>query len=386
MTGEEKLGKNKKKIKRRRPAGVTFFSITVLILTAFVVFRFEALAWSAWDFSPGGTGQLGSIASDYKVGFEDRTVFHLENGYVLRAGDGYLRFYDLEARPVWEKPLHGQSVMIDGNRKSIAVAGATAGDLFLLDTDGKVMAKKFGVGRIDRIIHPSDAYLVCYMKEENVLRIFNEDLENTARIPMPDGELLDIDVSATDDFIAVSMFRLESGVYHSQILTYHLDGQAIGAINLKGKIILDIATVGSTMVGVTDEQAFAYNASNELIWEVSFDRKVKRAIVTSEGQVVVNLVRSTEDLTDTRPQNALMYIDTEGKTSQEASLDYDIEVMRRMGERTVFSAAERLYILSDNGKMEAILDTGGNLRRFEFLDNRHLALEYGDRLDIMKMN
>ncbi len=76
---------------------------------------------------------------------------------------------------------------------------------------------------------------------------------------MPDGEVLDIDVSSSESLIAISMFRLENETYHSQILTYQMDGQPIGAINLKGKIILDIAAIDDKMIGVTDEQAFSYN-------------------------------------------------------------------------------------------------------------------------------
>jgi len=384
--GGSKLSKQKKRKKRKKPAGVVLFSIIVLVITAFVVFRFEALAGNAWDLSGSGSGLTGSIAADYKVGYEDQTVFHIEEGYVLKTGDGVIRFYDTSAEPVWEKDLNGQNVLVDGNEKSISVVNQTAGDLFLLNTDGEITAKKFGVGQIGEVLHPSSDVLVCYMVEENELRIFDAGLENIARIPMPDGEILDLDVSSTDSLIAVSMFRLEDEAYHSQILTYQLDGQAIGAINMKDKIILDIEVAGTQMIGVTDEQAFAYNTSNELLWDINIDRTIKKASVSKDGMILLNLVRSSEDLTDIRPENALQYINEKGEEVNEIAIEYDAEVMIFKGSRTVFSTEDRLYILSNSGKMESIIDTGGNLRSFNFISDKYLGVEFGDRLDILKMD
>lgn len=365
---------------------MVLFSLVVLLITSFVVFRFEALAGNAWDLTGSSSGQMGSIPADYKVGYEDQTAFYLENGYVIKTGEGVLKFYDTAAQPVWEKTLHGQSVSVDGNAKSIAVVDPTTGDLFLLNTDGQITAKKFGMGSIGQIMHPSQDYLVCYMTEENTLRIFDKNLENIARIPMPDGEILDIDVSKTDSLIAISMFRLENETYHSQILTYQLDGQAIGAINLKDKIILDIAVIGDQMIGVTDEQAFAYNTSNEILWEVTMDRSIKRAMVSEDGTIVLNLVKAGENLKDARPDNVLKYISSSGELLEEISIQYDVESLVRQGGRTVFSTVDRLYILSEKGTMESILDTGGNLRAFSFINNKYLGVEFGDRLDILKMD
>ncbi len=375
-----------KRKKRKKPAGVVLFSVVVLVLTAFVVFRFEALAGNAWDLTGSNSGEMGSIASDYKVGYEDQTAFHLEDGYVIKSSDGFLRFYDTSAQPVWEKTLNSLSVLIDGNKKSIAVVNPTSGDLFLLNTDGLITAKKFGVGQVGAVLHPSKDYLVCQMLEEKELRIFDANLENIARIPMPDGEVLDLDVSSTNSMIAVSMFRLEDETYHSQILTYQLDGQAIGAINMKGKIILDIEVVEDQMIGVTDQQAFAYNTSNEIIWEVEIDRTIKKANISPDGTILLNLVRSGDDLKDTRPENALRYISIKGEDVNEIPIEYDVEVIKRSGNKTVFSTSDRLYILSASGNMESILDTGGNLRSFNFISEKFLGVEYGDRLDILKMD
>jgi len=380
------LSKQKKRKKRKRPAGVVLFSVIVLVLTAFVVFRFEALAGNAWDLTGSSSGLTGSIASDFKVGYEDQTAFHLEDGYIIKCSDGGMRFYDTSAKPIWEKTLNGQNVVVDGNSKSIAVVDPTAGDLFLLNTDGVIKSKKFGLGTISNVMHPSPEYLVCLMVDENELRIFDENLENIARIPMPDGEVLDLDVSSTDSLIAISMFRLENGTYHSQILTYQLDGQAIGAINLKGKIILDIAVVEDQMIGVTDEQAFAYNTANELLWEVNLDRVIKKANVSGDGTVLLNLVKSGEDLTDARPDNVLKYISSTGEPIGEVPINYDIEEIKRIGSKTAFTTLDRLYVLSESGKMESILDTGGNLRSFNFIGSKFLGVEFGDRLDIMKMD
>ena len=380
------MAKQKKRKRRKKPAGVVLFSLVVLLITAFVVFRFEALAGSAWDLSGSSSSQKASIPADYKVGYEDQTAFYLEDGYVLKAGDGVLKFYDTGAQALWEKDLHGQNVSVDGNSKSIAVVDPTTGDLFLLSTDGKILAKKFGMGPIGQIMHPSSDCLVCYMSEENTLRIFDSNLENIARIPMPDGDILDIDVSSTDSLIAISMFRLENETYHSQILTYQLDGQAIGAINLKDKIILDIAVVGDLMIGVTDEQAFAYNTSNEVVWEVSMDRSIKKAVVSEDGSLVLNLVKAGENLKDARPDNVLKYISASGDLLEEIPIQYDIEDLVRKGGRTVFSTMDRLYILSESGTMESILDTGGNLRTFSFINSEFLGVEFGDRLDILKMD
>lgn len=380
------MSKQKKRKKRKKPAGVVLFSMVVLVLTAFVVFRFEALAGNAWDLTGSSSGPSGSIPSDYKVGYEDQTSFYLEDGYLLKCGDGSIRFYDTSGKPVWEKVLNGQNVSIDGNSKSIAVVDPVAGDMFLLSTDGQIKAKKFGMGTIGKVLHPSSEHLVVQMVEENELRIFDSNLENIARIPMPDGEVLDIDVSSTDSLIAISMFRLENETYHSQILTYQLDGQAIGAINLKGKIILDIAVVGDKMIGVTDEQVFSYNTSNELMWEVEIDRVIKKADVSEDGIVLLNLVKSGGDLTDPRADNVLKYISEKGEPINEVPINYDIEELKRLGSKTVFSTIDRLYILSGSGKMESILDTSGSLRGFDFISDKHLGVEFGDRLDILKMD
>ncbi len=375
----------KKKKRRKKPAGVRLFSWTILLIVAFVIFRFEAIAGSAWDMSTSGSSTTGTIASDYKVGYEDQTSFYIGNGYVLKSGDGSLKMYDGGARPVWEKPLHGQDVLVDGTDKTLAVVEPTAGDLFLLDTEGSVVAKRFGVGQIKKMLHPSDGYVVCQMVEKNELLIFDAALESYARIPMPDGELLDLDVSATESLVALTMFRLEEDTYHSQILTYHLDGQAIGAINLKDKIILDLSVIGDTMIGVTDEQVFAYNISNELLWEYTVDRAIKKATVCADGMTVLNLIKSMDDLTDPRPENVLEYV-KDGEVLRVQPIDFDIEVLKRREDRTVFSTSDRLYILSEKGNMESILDTGGNLRQFDFLDAKHLSVEFGDRLDIMKLD
>lgn len=384
-SGGNKLSERLKKKKKRKPAGVMLFSMIILIITGFVVFRFEAIAGNAWNTGTAGAGTTRSIPADYEVGFEDQTMFFNGPGYIVKSDDEYLRMYDHSGAPIWEKPLNAQGVIVKGTKSSVAVIEPVSGDVFLLNSSGNILAKKFALGQIVDVLYPSDGYLVCRMSERDELLIFDANLENYGRIPLPDGEILDIGVSATEDLIALTMFRLENGTYHSQILTYKRDGQPIGAINLKDKFILDFAVIKDQMIGVTDAQVFSYNISNELNWEVNIDRAIKKASICSDGTTVLNLIKSGEDISDARFDNVISYVGVGGEAISEVPIDYEVEKLKRRKGHTVFSTVDRIYILNENGKMDSIVDTGGNLRDFEFVDDDTLGVEYGDRLDIIKL-
>lgn len=374
-----------KKRKKKQRSG-KIFSFLVLCFLAFGVFQFESIVGRAGRWIGADAKKISSIDRGHSVGYKDSSHFLVLKDFIVKWGNGILQCYDSSGQALWKKPLNGKHVKIQSNKLGLAVAEPQSGDVFLLNHKGELKAKRFGLGFLKRMVYTDENRLSCYFPDKKKILILDDQLKTIADIPVPDGELVDINVSQKSDLIALSLFRLEEDAYHSQIFTYHKDGQPIGAINMKGQLLLDICVIENTIIGITDTSVFAYNDQNEQLWEKKIDRAIKKADISEKtGFIILNLIRSQEDIADNRPINILLKLDRTGKEIKSIPISYDIDQMKLVGNRTIFSAGEKLYILSEKGKLESILKLKTPMETFSIVGKTNLGIEFADRLEVIEL-
>ncbi len=385
-TKNDKNIKNKKrrKIKSKRPRPI--LSIIILCLVGISVFKFDIVIGNAGKWVGRESGNVGVVKKQSVLDDNKSHNLIVTGDNILTWGKGKLICYDEMGTAMWEKPMNNDNIMIQGNGKSFAVADYIAGDIFLLDKDGKILEKQFGLGKIGKILYTNNNELACHFPDKKRVTIFDDKLHPTANIPISDGKLMDIAISDNENFVALTFFRLSNEGYHSQIFTYQKDGRAIGARYIKGQVLLDIKASDNGIIAVTDMNVLAYDTNNELLWQKEIDRAIKKAdIAKNNGMAVLNLIRAKENLNDDRHTNVLVSINKNGHISKDIPISYDIDKMKVSGERIVFSTKNKLYIMSSAGKLNSILKLKSQLEDIHIFNNGYLGIEYSDYLDIINL-
>ncbi len=382
--------KKEKKVKKKRSnkSSISFkiFSIVILGLILVFVFQFNIILGHAGRWVGRDAKLLSRIDKDHVLGFKNAVKFSIVDNNIFKWGSDKLCCYGIDGKEIWEKPINGEDMEICGGNSTIAITDPKMGDIFLLDKNGHIKAKVFGLGKIDKMAYGAKDELACYFPDKKKVTIFDKNLIPSANIPVSDGMLMDISISKKADLIALTFFRLSNEGYHSQIFTYRKNGRAIGAINIKGEVLLDISATDDRLIGVTDTNIFAYSPNNELLWEKEVDRTIKKASISpSTGLIVLNLIRAKEDLADTRPTNVLLQIDKDGVTLNDVEISYDIDELKLSGMKTVFSSDHKIYILSQNGHLDSIFKLKQPIETFSILKNFNLGIEYADHLDIIEL-
>ncbi len=361
-------------------------SVVILALTLIFVFQFDTILGHAGRWVGRDAKLLAKIDKSHMLGFKNEAKFLMIQSNIFKLENKKLFCYDSDGKLIWEKPTNGEDMLICGGDSSIVIADYKMGDIFLLDKNGHIKAKVFGLGQIGKMAYGTKDEIACYFPDKKKVTIFDKNLIPSANIPVSDGHIMDISISKKADLIALTFFRLSEEGYHSQIFTYKKNGRAIGAINIKGQVLLDICATDDRLIGVTNTHVFAYTASNKLIWEKEIDRTIKKVdISSSTGLIVLNLIRAKENLADTRPTNVLMQINKDGDILNNVEISYDIEKLKLIDMRTIFSSEHKIYILSENGNLDSIFKLKQPIEEFSILKNFNLAVEYSDHLEVIEL-
>ncbi len=377
--------KPRKNSKRRKKLGIVL-SMVILILVTIFVFQFHLIMDYSGRLIGRDANVFGHVEKERFLGLNKDTRLTITYKHIFKWGKGRLICYNELGQKLWEKPMNGEDICIRGNGSSFVAADLNVGDLFLLDENGVMLKKEFGLGKIGRLIYTKDGIITCYLPEKKKLLIFDNKLIERASIAVSDGMLMDIEIADKADFIALTFFRLSGDGYHSQIFTYRKDGSDIGSINIEGQVLFDTQVTNTSLICVTDNHVYAYDFNNNEIWQNEIDRTIKKVCISKRnGTVILNLIRAKENLADDRPTNVLVRINKSGRLSKDIPISYDIERIDMAGDKTVFSTKYQIYVMSPTGKLDSILKLKDYLDKFHIFNNTYLGIEYSDYLDIIDL-
>ncbi len=373
--------KGRKRRKKQAP-GVVLLSVLLLVASGYGVIQGEVLLA---DVLSGGTTSGSDLRIPYNqdASLEASGSVHVLPGGIVRCDQGELTLFTDQGDPLWKKQLNGREVLIDGTARAFAVVEPAGGDVYVLDYEGTVQARTFGMGRIDRMAFNKDGMIVVYLAGNHEVVLLDDGLMELKRIPLPEGNVLDMAVSKSKSLLAISMFRMDNEKYHSQILTWTLDGQLIGVINREASIILDMKVVDNEVIAIYDNGVAKYNSDNSELWWTEVDRKIYRGTIGSEGTTVLNVLKSDVDPSDQRPENALLYIDANGNVLREQAMVKTINDVSYRGGLTGIYTDQRVSIIDEKGKMIRNEELSATVSSMVWLEKGQLGILLPDELVIV---
>lgn len=143
---------------------------------------------------------------------------------------GRLHAVSLANEPLWDMTMPDQ-VFLKPTAGKLLVAEAAVGNLYLLDAGGQLLASAIGVGTLDSVQHLPEGYVVTVLNQSREIRVFNGQLQQEARMEIPNGKILNIHVNTEYNRLAALVLEDAEGELRTSVVLYNLKGEALQVIN-----------------------------------------------------------------------------------------------------------------------------------------------------------
>lgn len=353
--------KKKSKIRRKRISG---FSLIILIFSITLVF-FNAKVFDfvkdTFSFGKVSFNKVTSIVFTPDIEFKEDTIWKISNQGIIICEKNKFRYFDILGNPLWEKEINSSSPSIIMTKDSIVVSDMGTGDIFTLDYSGNIKSKLDGKGSIKKFFSSENGVIGIMPNDENVIVLYDNNFNVISRVVIPQGEVIDFDISSKKSLVAVSLIKYDESNFYSNIIIYKLDGNMVGATNFEGKYIYDIKIVDNNIVAILDDQIVSITGENEVAFSEDVDRIISNFFIDDFGNVILNLKKPREDITDTREDNVIKKTSLIGEESfKEIKIDGEISDIDGDSKYLLLSTGSKMYFFDEK--------TGEILKLQEFND------------------
>ena len=333
-----------KKSKMKR---FSIFSLIVLIFSiAIVFFNATVLDFVKDTFSFGKVSfsKITSIVFTPDIEFKEDTIWKISEKGIIICEKNKFKYFDVSGNPIWEKEINNSSPNIIMTEDSIIVSDMGTGDVFNLDYAGNVKAKLDGKGSLKKIFSSESGIIGLMQGDENVIVLYDNVFNVISRVVIPQGEVIDFDISSKKSLVAVSLIKYDESNFYSNVIIYKLDGNMVGATNFEGRYIYDIKIVDDKIFAVLDDQIISITGENELAFSEDIDRIISEFFIDDFGNVILNLKKPREDITDTREDNVIRKLSLSGEeTFKEIKIDGEISDIYSDSKYLLLATGNKMY-------------------------------------------
>jgi len=314
-----------------------------------------------FSFGKVSFNKVTSIVFTPDIEFKEDTISKISDQGMIICEKNKFKYFDKLGNPLWEKEIHNSSPSIIMTKDAIVVSDMGTGDIFTLDYAGNIKSKLDGKGSIKKFFSSENGIIGIMPNDENVIVLYDNNFNVISRVVIPQGEVIDFDISSKKSLVAVSLIKYDESNFYSNIIIYKLDGNMVGATNFEGKYIYDIKIVDNNIVAILDDQIIAITGENEVAFSEDVDRIISNFFIDDFGNVILNLKKPREDITDTREDNVIKKISLIGEESfKEIKIDGEISDIVGDSKYLLLSTGSKMYFFDEK--------TGEILKLQEFND------------------
>ncbi|MBM7560972.1 DUF5711 family protein [Fusibacter tunisiensis] len=359
------------------------FSSIVLIGCLLLVFQFDhlvgfALKWMGEDFA---------IAQTYIFNQNDDFVYRgeiitLEDAYVI-VDPTEMTYVNADGRALWTKKLASRNFAVSGGKQVTAIAEKKAGDIFLIDSEGDILASVLGLGKIDSITLYDDLY-VSALKTDGEIVLLDNKLKLISNLKLPKGFLLDYDVNVDRQDIVASVLDLSRTPINSKLFLASIDGTITSGSNLNDEIGFEMYLIENGVGLISDSAFHIFDYKGAEINTVYFDRTVQQFCFHKHAETLwVNLVDSNSDLTVPKAKSEVIVYDFNGDTLGLFKPELmAIKGMTPIGENMILYNDTEVVLVNSAGEVLDVYSGKETIEKVHSVSDKGFAIEYLNELEV----
>ncbi|BEP30419.1 DUF5711 family protein [Helicovermis profundi] len=377
--------RKKRKSKKKFFNKISFISLIVLIICLIFVFKFDNNYINKIKYTISfGSMKLEKIKTfDYKSNLKyvnDSNIYKIASKF-FKIDNSELTQYDTDFKPIWKKELNGVNVKLVGKGNLLILYDKEIGNIYSLDVDGNIVGKILNIGKIENVIVKNEFNVIVYNSANARILILDNKCEKLSEIALRDDKISKIESSSDKSIIATTTLKIAKDKFFSTVQIYNLDGELSGLLNFDSAIIFDIKIIGDSVILLSDSWLRKYDNENNMLFEYKFDRTIKNFSFDDNGNVVLNLVAVSKDISNPIDDNIILKIDNKGNKVFEKKINVDVEKIEYNYGEICYTSDDKLYILDEKGENIGIQLLSSDIINVKWFSSSKLGVYYINKFE-----
>ncbi len=353
----------------------------ILLLSILFVMQFENIVSQASKLVDENYKRSNQVFFNLNNDFEYRAqIFTIEDAFLI-VGRTSVQYISSEGRVLWEKDVSSQNVSVAAGLDYFVLAEKKAGDVFVINRDGEIIAKRFALGAIESIKSFDDSYFGV-LKANNELILIDQKLKTVCSTELPKGVIIDYDVDIDKQNIAVVLLDLSRKEFNSKLVLASFGGSITSGSNISGEIAYDMKLFENHIAILSDTGILYYGFDGKLENTFASDQIISSFILEAQPWLYLKQQQTGNVPIDAKADK-LVQLSGEGKVLNTFEPPIaPIDGLKLFGENLVAFNTERVVIVNMAGKVvESYIGTE-KITNVHLLGDKSFAIEYINHLDI----
>jgi len=359
-------------------------SLAILLVSILFVMQFENVISQASKLVDENYKLSNQIFFNLNNDFEYRAqIFTIDEAFLI-VGRTSVQYISKDGQLIWEKDVSSQNVSVAAGSDYFVLAEKKAGDIFVIDNEGKIKHKRFSIGAIESIKNFENNYLGI-VKNGNELLLLDEKLKTVCSTILPKGTVIDFDVDVSKQNIAVLILDLSRKEFNSKLVISSFNGNIISGSNIAETIAYGM-TLQKNKISIISDSGIQYYASDgKLVNTFESDQVISSFIL--ENNPWLHLINaSTENVPVETAEERIIKLDEGGSIMAEFEPPISpIKGLKRFGKQLMAFNQEYVVLINDEGKVIESYKGSEEIRNIHLIGNDSFAIEYINHLDIYTM-
>ncbi len=353
----------------------------MLLLSVLFVMQFENIVSQASKLVDENYKKSNQIFFSLNNDFEYRAqIFTIEDAFLI-VGRTSVQYISSEGRILWEKDVSSQNVSVAAGSNYFVLAEKKAGDVFVINREGEIIAKRFALGAIESIQSFDDAYFGV-LKTDNTLILLDKKLKTVCSTLLPKGVIIDYEVDIEKQNIAVVLLDLTRKEFNSKLVIASFGGSITSGSNISGEIAYDMKLFKNHIAILVDTGILYYGFDGKLENTFAADQTISSFILEAQPWLYLKQQEAVTLPIDAKTER-LVQVSGTGKILNTFEPPITpIDGLKRFGENLVAFNTERVVIVNMAGKVVESYSGTEKITDVHLLGDKSFAIEYINHLDI----
>ncbi|MCT4565571.1 MAG: DUF5711 family protein [Maledivibacter sp.] len=373
--------------KRRKRLNKTRFLIFLLVVASMIfgVIKFTQFLITTLGNKGVNFKRVNTI--EYIKRKDENRKVYIEsfNQYIFKFEQKKLHAYDKKGNMLWEKTLDIDKVIVKGNKDNIVVVDCFGGKMYYIDYEGEIKTEhNFGKEIMDMKINDSGYALVMLQEEVSV---FNSHGESISNFTIPNGEVIDGDLSPDNITIALTILVAEEKKFYSNILFYSLEGKVLAGKKFDNNVINKIFLISDkSLLVLSENSVLMLTSENNILWEKKFEETLNRGKLEDNELLVLNLVMKKNTIIDTKNKNIIGGLDLNGNILYKIPVAGEVLGLDTINDRIGVFTNRTIYIIDKKGNTILEKKINKDIKNIYWISKENLLVIYKDKLEVMEID
>ncbi|GAB6107468.1 DUF5711 family protein [Fusibacter bizertensis] len=356
-------------------------SLIVLLICILFVLRFESAVSEASKLFNENYKLKNQIYFNLNNDFEYRAqIFSIDHAFVI-VGRAKVQYISDQGNLLWEKDVSSQNVSVASGTDFFVLAEKKAGDIFIIDKQGNITEKRFGVGAIESIKSFDNGY-VGVIKTNHEFDLLDKKLKTICSTKLPSGTVLDYNLIASRQNISFLLLDLNHAEFNSKLVITTFNGSIVSGSNIAEEIGYGMKLMKDQIIVLVDNALLFYDYNGKRINELKIDQTISSFLLDSSSYLYLNN-QGNNNITIETPPEKLITVNAQGKTISEFKPDLlNIIGMKRIGDKLMIYSKDKVEIIGNSGDVEEVYNATDEIKAVHAINDTSFAIEYINHLDI----